>query len=315
MKKALVIGHTGQDGSYLVEYLESLKYKIVGVSSQKVYNPNSFSIPTKFILSDQDNIKEFLTAVDFDEIYYLAAYHQSSTDVSVHDDLLFQKSFEINTYGFIRILQHIHDLQLKIRVFYAASSHVFGLPDQYPQTEETPFNPQNIYGISKVAAIHAARYYQTTYGIQISIGILYNHESPRRGKQFVTQKIVSSAVAIKNGTEKSLELGSLSAQIDWGYAPDYVKAFHAMLQLPQGDTFIVATGILHSVQDFVKIAFNKVELENKDFVFEKEGILTKKLNGKLCGDFSKLTKATGWNPETSFEDMIEKIVSIALESK
>ncbi len=309
MKKALVIGHTGQDGYYLTQFLNTLSYQIVGVSSTEIYRNFDISLPEKFDLYNNEILKTFLNKINPDEIYYLAAYHQSSTDQKVNDGWLFQKSFDTNTRAYINILQWITETKLNCKIFYAASSHVFGAPNHSPQTEETPLNPNNIYGISKVASMHASSYYSTTHHIFASCGILYNHESPRRGEKFVTQKIIKTAIAIKNGQADSLELGDLTASIDWGFAPDYVKAFHAILQLEKPDNYIIATNQTHTVKDFVDITFAFLGLEPSKYVKQKEGIITKNLNNKLCGNFAKLNKDTGWEPTTTFEEMIRIMIS------
>ncbi len=312
MKKALIIGHTGQDGYYLTKFLNSLSYQVIGVSSKEIYTNFDITLPDKFDLQNKKVLYTFLDLIEADEIYYLAAFHQSSSDEVIDDGWLFDKSFEINTHAYINILQWIAEKKAQTKIFYAASSHVFGSPDHCPQTEETPLNPTNIYGISKVSSIHASAYYSKVHNVFASCGILYNHESPRRGDKFVTQKIIKNAIAIKKGSINSLVLGDLTAAIDWGYAPDYVEAFHAILQAPKPTNYIVATNQLNTVQRFVDITFKYLDLDPMQYVYQNSNIITKKLNNNLCGNNSKLITDTGWKPKVSFEEMIHLMIEAAL---
>lgn len=311
MKTALIIGHTGQDGYYLTRFLEQLKYQVVGVSSKEIYNPSSFNSVSSFIPEDRESINSLMKHTQPDEVYYLAAYHHSSTDKPVPDDILFSESIRVNCTGFVNVLEALRVVKPSCRVFYAASSHVFGYPQTYPQTEETPFAPMNIYGISKVSSIHASRYYHKQHGMFVTCGILYNHESPKRGLKFVTQKIIHGALDVAAGKTEFLELGDPDARIDWGFAPEYVEAFHKLLQADSCGSYIIASGKLHTVGYFAETAFNLLGLDASKYIRVKEGIITKQLNGNLCGDTTAIRQLTGWVPKVTLEEMIRQMLDAA----
>jgi GDPmannose 4,6-dehydratase len=243
-----------------------------------------------------------------DEIYYLAAFHHSSENVPTQDNgELFNKSFRTHVLSLVNFLEGMRMYAKDSRLFYAASSHVFGNAANEPQDEQTPFNPKCIYGITKTAGIHTCRFYRDRYGLFVSIGILYNHESSYRKSIFVTKKIINSAIKIKNNQQDKLILGNLSAEVDWGYAPDYVETFQRILNVPQPDDFVVATGKKHTVRDFVEITFGYLGLDWKKYVEEDKKIITKSYV-TLVGNPQKLMRTTGWRPSVDFKAMIKLLL-------
>jgi GDPmannose 4,6-dehydratase len=243
------------------------------------------------------------------EVYYLAAFHHSSEDsLEGNDAVMFQRSFEVHVEGLLNFLETIRAGSPRTRLFYAASSHVFGQPPAPIQDETTPLNPQCVYGITKTTGVHCCRFYRRTHGVHASVGIMYNHESPFRAEKFVSQKIVRGALRIAQGRQEHLLLGDLSAAIDWGYAPDYVDAMARILALPHADDFVIATGESHSVREFVEIAFALVGLEWKKHVREDPSLITKRKTN-LMGSSSKLRAATGWQPSVTFPKMVEILLN------
>jgi GDPmannose 4,6-dehydratase len=240
-----------------------------------------------------------------DAIFYLAALHgssQQSHDLS--DDMLFERSLAVNVQGVVNFLEH---LPQGASLFYAASSHVFGKPDSELQDESTEFRPTSIYGITKTAGILACRFYRNTRNARASVGILYNHESPLRRREFVTTRVVEAAVAISRGEERELLLGDLSARVDWGYAPDYVDAMIRIAQLSTADDYIIATGETHSVQELVDAAFSCVNLDWRDHV-RVDSTLLRRESWSLAGNSRKLRDRTGWAPTIGFTEMIHRLV-------
>lgn len=291
MSRALVIGAHGQDGILLTSFLTAREWEVDGIGNGDLD------------LSRFESVKLAL-ARGYQHIYYLAAYHHSSQDSLVDSDTeLYKKSSEVHVSGLINFLEGVRTLSPASRIFYAASSLIFGSPDQEPQNEDTPFAPLCIYGITKATGIHLCRFYRKKHGVFASSGILFNHESPLRQRKFVIPKIIRSAIAISKGSLEKLELGDLSARIDWGYAPDYVDAMYRILRLDQSEDFVVATGETHSVQEVVEIVFNTLELDWRDHVVESPTILTRQRTA-LRGDIAKLQKATAWKPTVDFKQMI-----------
>ena len=291
MSRALVIGAHGQDGILLTSFLTAREWEVDGIGNGDLD------------LSRFESVKLTL-ARGYQHIYYLAAYHHSSQDSLVDSDTeLYKKSSEVHVSGLINFLEGVRTLSPASRIFYAASSLIFGWPDQEPQNEDTPFAPLCIYGITKATGIHLCRFYRKKHGVFASSGILFNHESPLRQRKFVIPKIIRSAIAISKGSLEKLQLGDLSARIDWGYAPDYVDAMYRILRLDQPEDFVVATGETHSVQEVVEIVFNTLELDWRDHVVETPTILTRQRNA-LRGDIAKLQKATAWKPTVDFKQMI-----------
>jgi len=253
----------------------------------------------------RDEVAEIVNQFRPDAVFYLAAVHgssQQSHDAS--DDMLFERSAAVNLQGVVNFLEH---LPQHSSLFYAASSHVFGKPDGPVQDETTELRPASIYGATKTAGIHACRYYRSTRNARASVGILYNHESPLRRREFVTQRVVASAVAISLGKSQELVLGDLNARVDWGYAPDYVDAMVRIAMLPEGDDFIIATGETHSVKELVDIAFSYLNLDWRDHV-RVDNTLLRRESWSLAGNSDKLRRRTGWAPKTGFTQMIHILV-------
>jgi GDPmannose 4,6-dehydratase len=316
LKTALVVGCNGQDGTYLWQHLEALGYEVVGIDINTVRG--SFgNMPVDDLVADierLESVTELIRRLIPHEIYYLAAYHHSSEALPDDPADLVSRSFAINTSALNNFLQAIMGQSAESRLFYAGSSHVFGRPQAPTQDERTPLNPTSVYGISKTAAIHLCRYFRREHGVYVSCGILYNHESHLRSPQFLSRKVVQAAVRIRRGISDKLRLGNLDAAVDWGFAPDYATAMWHMLQLPEADDFVVATGNLHTVRDFVQTAFRIVGLNWEDHVvLDSSAAPGKSAPFPLCGDSSKLRSMTGWKPQTSFCDMIAKMISAEME--
>jgi GDPmannose 4,6-dehydratase len=310
MKRAIIVGSGGQDGHYLFEHLTATGAAVLGITRQAIRVGGSLpALPGVIDLQDAGQIQDVIAAVVPDEVYYLAAFHHSAEDKSALGGVtLFQKSYETHVLGLVHVLEAIRQSAPQARLFYAASSHVFGHSPPAPQTEATPLDPQCIYGITKVGGIQCCRFYRDTHGIHASVGILYNHESARRRPDFLTKKIVRAAVAISRGEQSRLTLGDLSAKVDWGYAPDFVDAMVRIVAQPRPDEYIIATGHLHTVAEFVSIAFACVGLDWKQYVDEQPGIVVKNTAAVRVGDSSKLRGATGWKPTVTFEQMIGVLV-------
>ena len=300
MNRSLIIGNRGQDGRLLSEHLLQRGDFVAGIGRGDLD------------LLDPTAVAGFLRDLAPTHVYYLAAFHQSSQDRQVISDAeLFRRSFDTNVHGLVTILEAICRAAPSVRVFYAASSHVFGQPEEMPQTEKTPFRPENIYGISKAAGVEACRYYRNLHGLHVSSGILYNHESPHRKESFVSRKIIKGAVSIARGERQELHLGNLEAAIDWGYAPDFIRAMVSIGESDFASDYIVATGELHTVGEFVETAFQTLGLDWKRHVVVDPQLLTK-AQSRLQGDASKLNAKTGWHPSVSFHEMVQLLTFQAL---
>ena len=275
MKKALITGITGQDGSYLADLLLEKGYEVHGIIRRAstfntsridhLYADPHVNGVRMFLhygdLSDSVNLVKLLYELKPDEIYHLGA--QSHVRVSFD---IPEYTADVTGVGTIRILEAIREAELRCRFFQASSSEIFGKAQQVPQTEKTPFWPRSPYGVAKVFSYWATVNYRESYGLVACNGIMFNHESPRRGETFVTRKISRAVAAIKHGFQKELFLGNLDAKRDWGYAPEYVEGMWRILQLGEGDDFVLATGETHTVREFVEAAFARVDLDWKEFV-------------------------------------------------
>ncbi len=307
MKKALIIGSTGQDGRLLAEQLRQDNVIVVGLGRESIDGSESFGF-SHFKIGNSAEVAAAIAILQPDEIYYLAAFHHSSEErVSSDTTELWQRSFSTHVTGLINVLEAMKKRSPHTRVFYAASSHVFGDPAIEPQDEQTPFNPKNIYGITKAAGVQCCRFYRSEHSLFASAGILFNHESSLRAEKFVSQKIVRAAHRIKAGLQSELILGDLSAQIDWGFAPDFVRAMRLILAADAADDFVVATGEMHSVGEFVEIAFSALGIDWRKHVTEKAGVLTRR-KSILRGNPNKLKRITGWKPSVTFEQMVQQLV-------
>lgn len=307
MKKAVVIGSNGQDGYYLSRSLEKDGYKVTRIDQGSIYPADFYHSNEQFDISRSDHTDALLKYLQPDEIYHLAAFHQSAQDDYVESLDTLKKSISVHEITLFNLLSAITKYSPKTRVFYAASSLIFGVPDSEIQTEETPINPITLYGITKASGLFLCRKFRKEHGVFASCGILYNHESPRRQKSFLSKKIVMGVENALKDKNSVLELGNLNAYADWGYALDYVEAMRLILNLEAPDDFIVSTGTKHSVKDFVSIAFEAAGLDWKDHVKESSGII-KRTTTPLIGDSSKLRKLTGWKPSMDFEQMVKTLV-------
>ena len=315
MKRAIIFGSSGQDGSYLFDRLAIGENVVVGIgrTAMRVFGATS-GLPDSVDLLDPLQVAGIVKQVAPDEIYYLPAFHHSAEDKTASSGVdLFRRSHETHGLGLIHVLEAVRGCAPAAKVFYAASSHVFGDALESPQNELTPLEPRCVYGITKVSGIHAGRFYRRTHGVKVSVGILYNHESPRRRADFFSQKIVRAAVAIHRQQQSTLLVGDLSARVDWGYAPDFVDAMIRILDQPEPDDFVVATGRLHTVREFIAIAFGVVGLDGSKHVEESSGLIAKARAFTLVGDASKLRSATGWRPTVSFEEMVTILVRAELD--
>jgi GDPmannose 4,6-dehydratase len=242
----------------------------------------------------------------------LAAIHQSSTDDTKDELKLLDDSIDINIKGLGHFLEAMSVHSNKSKLFYAASSHLFGKVNQHPQNELTAFNPICVYGISKLAGVNLCKYYRDQHGIFASAGILYNHESPRRAEQFVSRKIIKTAVRIKNGSMDKLSLGDLNTQVDWGYAKDYISAFHKLLQINFSDNFIIGSGKTHTIKDFVVETFDQLDLNWEDHVTINKNQIKKVDRGLLVSDITKIITKADWKPATNFSTLVKIMVDSEL---
>jgi GDPmannose 4,6-dehydratase len=320
VKTALVVGCKGQDGTYLTSHLQAKGYCVTGIDR---WVAGSLRDASGYDIQDKDAVMALVRDLAPDEIYYLAAFHQSSEAVSsddhtlIHqsseavssdDHTLVQRSLEINTLSLNNFLYAIAARSPRSKLFYASSSRVFGEPLTDVQDETTPLNPMDPYGISKTAGMHLCRYYRRRHQIYASVGILYNHESPRRAPSYITRKVVQAAVRIRKQTQAKLMVGDLEAMVDWGYAPDYIDAMWRILQLPEPDDFVVATGTLNSVRDLVSITFDAVGLNWAEHVELDPRFARAKGSNSLRGNSAKLRSRTGWHPTASLRDIIREMI-------
>lgn len=313
--KGLITGITGQDGSYLAEFLLEKGYEVYGMvrrsSTENFERIDHIRDKIKLYqadLLDQLSIIEMIESIQPDEVYSLAA--QSFVPTSWIQPVL---TGEFNALGVTKILEAIKLVNPKIRFYQASSSEMFGKVREVPQNEKTPFYPRSPYGVAKVYAHWITVNYRESYGIHASSGILFNHESPRRGKEFVSRKITDGVAKIKLGLAKELFMGNLDAKRDWGYAKDYVKAMWLMLQQPEPDNYVIATGVNHSVKELVEIAFSHAGLDYKKFVKVDPKLVRPAEVDVLLGDPSYAKKKLGWKPEMKFEDMIKLMVDFDLK--
>ena len=307
MKRVIVVGSSGQDGDILFERLRAQGHFVVGIEVGGIRCTETIAIRAVNILQPA-SVEDLIVGVVPDEVYYLAAFHRSAEESADDDRLEFERSFAIQVSGLLNFLAAIHRKSPKTRLFYAGSARIFGVPDRVPQDEDTPINPDCIYGISKVAGMGCARYYRQSHGLFAVSGILYNHESPRRAPRFVTQKIVRAVAAIEAGEQSRLLLGDLDAIVDWGYAPDYVDAMTRMLEMREPQDLVIATGEPHSVREFAEVAFGYAGLDWQQYVEVASSLLTRPPR-KLVGNARRLREATGWRPSVSFSEWIQILLA------
>lgn len=310
MPTALVTGITGQDGSYLAEFLLEKGYRVIGmvrrtstINFDRIRHIQNDVELAQGDLLDQMSLVDILNEHQPSEVYNLAA--QSFVPTSFKQPVL---TGEFTALGVTRVLEAIRIVNPGIRFYQASSSEMFGKVQQVPQNESTPFYPRSPYGVAKLYGHWLTINYRESYNIFGCSGILFNHESPRRGLEFVTHKVTHAAALIKLGKAKELRLGNLEARRDWGYAGDYVKAMWLMLQQPQPDDFVVATGETHSVREFCEVAFNMVGLNYQDYVVQDKRFYRPAEVDLLVGDAAKAGAVLGWEPEVSFKQLVELMV-------
>jgi len=314
MKKALITGIAGQDGSYLAEYLINKDYEVHGIvrrNSTPEHQSSRIDSNTKNLythygdLSDISSLNKILLEVQPDEIYNLAA--QSHVRISFD---IPQYTAQTNALGVLNLLEAYKQSSPKSKFYQASSSEMFGssVDEDGFQRETTPLNPVSPYGCAKVFAYNICRNYRNAYGLHIVNGILFNHESPRRASNFVTNKVVKSAVEIKKGLRNILELGNMDSYRDWGHSKDYVKAMHMIINHNKPDDFVVATGKTNSVRDMVNFVFKSLELDPLKYVRQNPKYLRPEELKYLRGDCSKLKETFNWEPEYNFESLMDEMI-------
>jgi GDPmannose 4,6-dehydratase len=319
MKKVFITGIDGQDGSYLAEFLLDRGYKVHGmVRRVALEDPEHHLWRIRHILNkvtlhpasleSYPSVFKVIEKVRPDECYHLAA--QSFVSYSFEDEF---STINTNINGTHFVLSAIKERAPKCKFYFAASSEQFGLVKKSPQNEFTPFHPRSPYGISKVAGFELTRNYREAYGLFACNGICFNHESPRRGFEFVSRKITNAIAEIKLGIAKELRLGNLEAKRDWGFSGDYVEAMWLMLQQDKPDDYVIATGETHSVKEFVKLAFDYVGLNWKDYVKVDKTFYRPAEVHLLKGDYSKAKKKLGWKPSIDFGGLVKMMVDADLE--
>ncbi len=315
-KKALITGITGQDGSYLAEFLLEKGYEVHGLV-RRISTPNFSRIShvrdrihlVPGDLMDQHSLTTVVHEIQPDEVYNLAA--QSFVAASWSQPVL---TGEITALGATRMLEAVRLAQPNARFYQASSSEMFGNVQEWPQNENTPFYPSSPYAVAKVYAHYITVNYRESHGLFAASGVLFNHESPRRGVEFVTRKVTDTVARIRSGKEKELRLGNLDAHRDWGYAADYIQAMWSMLQQDEPDTYVVGTGKSHSVRDLVELAFRCAEIEDWEaYVVVDENLLRPRDVNRLVADSSKARSLLGWEAKTTFEELVAMMVRADLE--
>ncbi|MCX6137273.1 MAG: GDP-mannose 4,6-dehydratase [Ignavibacteriales bacterium] len=318
MKKALITGITGQDGSYLAELLLEKGYEVHGIvrrvaledPEHRMWRIRHIRKDVRFhsgSLESYPSVYKVLHDVLPDECYHLAA--QSFVSYSFEDEF---STLNTNINGTHYLLDALRSICPQTRFYFAGSSEMFGKVNEVPQTESTQFHPRSSYGISKVAGFHLTRNYRESYDIRASSGILFNHESPRRGFEFVTRKITSQVARIKKGLAKDLRLGNLDAKRDWGHAQDYVNAMWLMLQQEQGDDYVIASGEAHSVREFCDVAFSHAGLDYREFVVVDQQFFRPAEVEILLGNPAKATRVLGWEYKRTFRELVLEMVDADL---
>lgn len=314
--RALITGITGQDGSYLAELLLGKGYEVFGIvrrsSVKKFDRIESFIDEIELVegdLTDQSSLDSAIQSVQPDEVYNLAA--QSFVPVSWNQPVL---TGDVTGLGVIRILEAIRKHRPQAKFLQASSSEMFGKVRETPQTEKTPFHPRSPYGVAKVFGHYMTVNYRESYGLFACSSMGFNHESPRRGMEFVTRKVTHQVAKIKCGLAKRLLMGNLEAKRDWGFAEDYVRAMWMTLQQPEPDDYVLATGKMHSVRDLLEVAFATVGLNWKEYVHIDPKLIRPAEVDRLCGDATKAREKLGWEPEVSFEELVKMMVEADLEA-
>ena len=313
-KRALITGITGQDGSYLAELLLSKGYEVHGAVRRVALEDPEHRLLRLSAVRDRvtlhaaslesfASVYQLVAKVAPEECYHLAA--QSFVSYSFDDEF---STLNTNINGTHFLLSAVKDLVPKCRFYFAGSSEMFGKAEELPQTEQTRFHPRSSYGISKVCGFELTRNYREAYGLHANSGILFNHESPRRGFEFVTRKITSGVARILAEKSRNIQLGNLEAKRDWGHAREYVRAMWMMLQQPEPDDYVIATGETHSVQEFVELAFSYAGLNYRDYVVTDPTLFRPAEVNLLLGDYGKARTILGWQPSTTFEALVHEMV-------
>lgn len=319
-KKALITGITGQDGSYLAEHLLGLGYEVHGLvrrvaleiperRTERITHLLDRITLHSASLESYPSVFHVISRHDFDECYHLAA--QSFVAESFADGF---STMNTNINGTHYVLAALRELRPRCRFYFAGSSEMFGKVREVPQNENTSFYPRSPYGISKVAGFELTRNYREAYEMFCVSGILFNHESPRRGYEFVTRKISSTVARIKLGLASELRLGNLEARRDWGHAKDYIRAMHLMMQQSEPDDYVIATGTSHSVADFCERAFAEVGLNYREYVVTDERFRRPAEVDQLVGDATKAQTMLDWSPEYTFDELVSEMVQSDLET-
>ncbi len=324
MPVALITGITGQDGSYLTELLLQKRYYVHGivrrsssmnrcridhlVQDEKIYGKSLFLHYAD--LSDDASLRRIFSKINPNEVYHLAG----QSHVALSFEIPELSTHEIAN-ATLKLLEICRDQEKPPKVYLAGSSEIFGHAQESVQTEETQFNPTSPYGVCKAFCVQMGKVYRSGYGMYVSNGILYNHESPRRGENFVTQKIVRGAASISKGKSEFLELGNLDIERDWGYAPDYVRGMWMMLQQEQADDYILANGKTHSLSAFLKLSFEYFGLDYENYIRINPKFVRPNEPTRLSGDSSKAQKILGWKPSVPFAEIVQKMCEAAEREK
>tara|TARA_Y100000768_G_C23903231_1_gene646251 strand:+ start:201 stop:1184 length:984 start_codon:yes stop_codon:yes gene_type:complete len=318
-KRALITGITGQDGSYLAEFLLKKNYRVHGLVRRVAAEDSNHRLwrlrhllekitlhPAS--LESYASMAKIIQRIKPNEVYHLGA--QSYIDYSFRDEF---STLNTNINGTHYILSALKEFSPKTKFYFAGSSEMYGKVRQVPQTEKTPFYPRSVYGISKVAGFDLTRNYREAYKMFCCSGILFNHESPRRGFEFVTRKITHAVARIKFGLQKELKLGNMDAKRDWGHAQDYVEAMWLMLNKKKPDDYVISTGLQYSVRDFAKLAFKLVDLDYRKFIKIEKNLYRPSEVDSLLGDCRKAKRELKWKPKYNFKKLVEDMVRADLE--
>lgn len=288
--------------------LDQRSCEIIALGRKTLHSNFDYPFQQQISIKRFGSINQLVSTFRPDEIYYLAAYHSSSEvdlDQSIRNSI--NRSLDVHVSGIVNVLESVAAKSPQTRVFYASSSMIFDGQAGKIANELNPLNPQGIYGMTKATGTLVCRQYRERQGVHCSVGILYNHESALRPIDFISQKIIRTALEIKRGSQEKLMIGDLEARVDWGYAPDYVEAFTRILQLEAPDDFIISTGESHSVQEFVSLVFDKLEIDWRACVVEDQSILERKRSERV-GNPTKLMQMTHWRPSLSFKEMVYQLI-------
>lgn len=314
-RRSIVVGYAGQDGSLLVNDLKNRGDEIIGIGRSSCIFPVGFSLNIINDIANAQEVNELIRLFRPDEIYYLAAYHVSSEANLLHRPLQeeFNAAQSVHVTGLVNCLSAIVDESPATRIFYASSSLVFSGENGERQDETTPLSPQEFYGVTKAQGMWLCSEFRRKHKVFAASGILYNHESHLRASSFLSAKIIRSAIRISRGSNEKLEIGNLAGRIDWGYAKDYVLAFQKILEADSSDDYIVATGIAHTVEEFIDIVFSYFDLNPEKYVVENNNLLTRRLPIKI-GDATKLYRTTGWAPSMSYKEFVMRLIKDHIEA-